>query len=240
MTEPLFELWIYLSTTPLLGLTLTLSAYLLADVLYSRTGRHPLANPVLWSVLALSGLLWATDTDYGRYFEGAQFIHFLLGPATVALAVPLYTAIKQAARSLLAATAAVLSGAVAASVSAIGLAWLFGAGEATLLSLAPKSVTTPIAMGISDRIGGLPSLTAVLVILAGVLGAVIGPPLLSAFRIKDWRARGLALGVTGHGIATARALSVHPVAGAFSSLAMGLNGVATAILVPLAITLLMG
>lgn len=240
MTEPLFELWIYLSTTPLLGLTLTLSAYLLADALYSRTGRHPLANPVLWSVLALSGLLWATDTDYGRYFEGAQFIHFLLGPATVALAVPLYTAIKQAARSLLAATAAVLSGAVAASVSAIGLAWLFGAGEATLLSLAPKSVTTPIAMGISDRIGGLPSLTAVLVILAGVLGAVIGPPLLSAFRIKDWRARGLALGVTGHGIATARALSVHPVAGAFSSLAMGLNGVATAILVPLAITLLMG
>lgn len=240
MGEPLFDLWIYLSTTPLLGLTVTLAAYIGADALYRRTGRHPAANPVLWAVLLLCGLLWITGTDYGTYFEGAQFIHFLLGPATVALAVPLYAAVKWAARSLPAAIVAVLCGAVTASGSAVGIAWLLGAGEATLLSLAPKSVTTPIAMGVSDRIGGLPSLTAVLVILTGILGAVIGPPLLSAVGIKGWMARGLAVGVTGHGIATARALGVHPVAGAFSSLAMGLNGVATAVLIPLVLTLLTG
>jgi putative effector of murein hydrolase len=133
---------------------------------------------------------------------------------------------------------ALLVGSLTASATAVGTAWLFGASRDTLASLAPKSVTTPIAMGIAEEIGGLPSLTAVLVILTGIIGAVVATYTLDALRIRDWRARGFAVGLTAHGIGTARALQLNDAAGAFSSLAMGLNGLATAILLPLVIRLL--
>jgi len=234
----LHEIWVYLSTTPLLGLTVTLCAYVLGYYLYRKCRFNPLVNPVLIAVLLLVSLLLASDTPYSRYFEGAQFVHFMLGPATVALAVPLYRQFHLVRRSASAVAVALAFGSLTAVLSAVGIAWVLGASRATLLSLAPKSVTTPVAMGIAEQIGGLPSLTAVLVILSGITGAVLGTYTLDLVRVKDWRARGLAMGVASHGIGTARAFTVNEVAGAFSSLAMGLNALATAVLVPVLMALL--
>jgi predicted murein hydrolase (TIGR00659 family) len=226
-------IWVYLAASPLLALTLTLLAYLGGTWLYRRSHHNPLANPVLIAVGAIVGLLVLTDTGYGTYFRGAQFVHFLLGPATVALAIPLYRQIEQVRKSLLAIVVAVVSGSVTAAASAVGIAWLLGASEKTLLSMAPKSVTAPVAMGIAERLGGLPSLTAVVVILTGITGAMTASGLLKLLRIEDWRAGGLAIGLASHGIGTARAFQINEVAGAFSGLAMGLNALATAILIPL-------
>ena len=230
---PLHDIWVYLSASPLLSLTVTLLAYQAGYWLYRKGNLNPLLNPVVLAVVALVGVLLATGTDYRTYFDGAQFVHFLLGPATVALAVPLYNQFRQVRRSMGPLLASILVGSLTASVSAVAIAWALGAPETTLISLAPKSVTTPIAMGISERLGGLPSLTAVLVILTGVIGAMLGPPLLTLLRVRDWRARGLAIGVASHGIGTARAMQVNEVAGAFAGLAMGLNALATAVLLPL-------
>ena len=238
MNKDFTEIWVYLSTTPLLGLTITLAAYLVGTWLFKNSGNNPLINPVLIAVTAIVALLWATDTPYETYFDGAQFVHFLLGPATVALAIPLYNQFHQVKKTFGALIAALLCGSVTAAVSAIGIAWLFDGSKQTLLSLAPKSVTTPIAMGITEKIGGLPSLTAVLVILTGIIGAVFGRIVLNLVRVKDMRARGLAIGVASHGIGTAAALQTSEVAGAFAGLAMGLNGIATAILIPVLITFL--
>lgn len=229
----LSEIWVYLSQRPLTGLTLTLIAYALGDWLYEKSGHYPLLNPVPIAIAVIAGVLWATDIPYQDYFEGAKFVHFLLGPATVALAIPLYQQLDQLKRSGPALIAGVVIGAVFASGAAVGFGWIAGASEQTLLSMAPKSVTAPIAMGIAEQLGGLPSLTAVLVILTGITGAVLGPFVLNLVKIKDWRARGLAMGVGGHGIATARALQVNGTAGAFAGIAMGLNGLATAILLPI-------
>ncbi len=230
---PIQDIWVYLSASPLLSLTVTLLAYQAGFWIYRKGNLNPLLNPVVLAVAVLVGMLLITGTDYGTYFDGAQFVHFLLGPATVALAVPLYNQFRQVRRSMGPLLASIVVGSLTASVSAVAVAWLFGAAGTTLISLAPKSVTTPIAMGISERLGGLPSLTAVLVILTGVIGAMLGPPLLTLLRVRDWRARGLAIGVASHGIGTARAMQVNEVAGAFAGLAMGLNALATAILLPL-------
>lgn len=237
MNEDLFSLWTYLSTEPLLGLTITLTAFVIGDAIYRHFDLNPLANPVLIAVVLIVSLLFFTGTDYRLYFEGAQFVHFLLGPATVALAVPLYKNFRAVSRSFKRVLAAVLFGSLSASGLAVALAWLFGATQETIISLAPKSTTTPVAMGIAEQIGGLPSLTAVLVILTGIAGATFGSFVLDAVGVKDWRARGLAMGLTAHGIGTARALSVNQTAGAFASLAMGLNALCTAILLPLVIKL---
>lgn len=233
MTRDLHEIWVYLAASPLLGLTVTLVAYQAGYWLYRKSGHNPLVNPVLIAVVALVALLTLTGVDYPTYFEGAQFVHFLLGPATVALAIPLFQQLRQLRKSMLAITVSVVVGSLTAAGSAVGIAWLLGASRETMLSLAPKSVTTPIAMGIAEKIGGLPPLTAVLVILTGMTGAMLTTHTLNFLGIKDWRARGLAIGVASHGIGTARAILVHPLAGAFAGLAMGLNGVATALLLPM-------
>jgi predicted murein hydrolase (TIGR00659 family) len=238
MSPRLDQLWVYLSATPLLGLTATLLAYLLAFRLYEKSGMNPLANPVLIAVALLVALLWATGTPYRTYFEGAQFVHFLLGPATVALAIPLYEQRAQLARLAIPLLLGLSAGVVTAVASAVGFAYLFGASRETILSLAPKSVTTPIAMGIAEKIGGLPSLTAVLVILTGMLGAVIARPLLNLLRVQSHATRGFALGVASHGIGTARAFQVSEEMGAFAGLAMGLAALLTALLVPALLALL--
>jgi predicted murein hydrolase (TIGR00659 family) len=226
-------IWVYLAANPLLHLTLTLLAYQAGVWIYRRAGLNPLCNPVLFAVVALVAIMVATGTPYAKYFEGAQFVHFLLGPATVALAIPLYRQLEQVRRSAFALTVSILAGALTAVATAVLIAKVLGGSPATLVSLAPKSVTAPVAMGISQQLGGLPSLTAVLVILTGIIGAMLGPPLMNALGITDWRARGLAMGTASHGIGTARALQVNEVAGAFSGLAMGLNALATAVLLPL-------
>jgi predicted murein hydrolase (TIGR00659 family) len=227
------EIWIYLAASPLLHLTLTLIAFQAGLWLQKRSGGSPLVNPVLIAVVALIAILTATDTSYADYFEGAQFVHFLLGPATVALAIPLYRQFEHVRRSFVAILASVLLGSAAAAASAVAIAWAMGGARESVISLAPKSVTAPVAMAISGELGGLPSLTAALVILTGIAGAMLGPVLLNVLRIRDWQARGLAIGTASHGIGTARAVSVNEVAGAFAGLAMGLNALATAILLPI-------
>jgi len=232
MTPRINELWVYLAASPLLGLTITLLAYQAAYWIFRRSGMNPLANPVLIAVAGLVTLLLATGTSYQTYFDGAQFVHFLLGPATVALAIPLYTQFKRVRAMLLPVAAGLLAGSLTAALSAMAIGKLFGASTPTLLSLAPKSVTTPIAMGIAERIGGIPSLTAVLVIATGILGAVGARTLFDAMGLKDPAIRGFAIGVASHGIGTARAFQVNEQAGAFAALAMGLNGLLTALLLP--------
>jgi predicted murein hydrolase (TIGR00659 family) len=235
---PLAEIWVYLSATPLLFLTLTLLVYQAAHWIYRRAGLHPLLNPVALSVAMLVLLLRLTETPYETYFGGAQFVHFLLGPATVALAVPLYGQLEKLKRAFWPLCGALVAGAATALVSAVGIAWVLGASEVTLLSIAPKSVTTPIAMGIVERLGGLPSLTAVLVVCTGIIGAVGAKYVLDLLRITDQSVRGFALGTAAHGIGTARAFQESDEAGAFSGLAMGLCGLVTAMLFPLGVWLL--
>ena len=232
MTPRLTELWVYLSTSPLLGLTLTLVAYQAAFWLYKRAGFHPLANPVMLAIAMVATVLELGDMDYRTYFDGAQFVHFLLGPATVALAIPLYAQwpkLKAMAGPLM---IALLVGSLTAALSAYGIGALLGASHPSLMSLAPKSVTMPIAMAVAEPLGGLPALAAALVMLTGVLGAIGAPYLYRWLRIGDHAIRGFAIGLASHGIGTARAFQVSEQAGAFAALAMGLNGLLTALSLP--------
>ncbi len=238
--ENLFHLWVYLETTPLLGLAATLLVYRLATEISRLAGGHALANPVLIAIAILAGLLWATGTPYRAYFQGAQYIHFLLGPATVALALPMYANLARIRRAARAILPAILAGSLVAVVSAMLIARLLGAPREVVLTLAPKSVTTPIAMGIAEQIGGQPSLAAIFVLLTGLTASIVAGPLLKFAGVRDWRAQGLAAGTAGHGIATARMLLLSETAGAFGGLAIGLNGVITAILVPLLAGILAG
>ncbi|MBL6454890.1 LrgB family protein [Belnapia sp. T6] len=227
------EIWVYLAREPLAALTATLLAWIGALRLQRALGRHPLANPVLFAVAILAAALLLTGIDYRAYFEGAQFVHFLLGPATVALAVPLHRQWAAVRRSAALAALSVVTGGLFAAAVGVGIALALRAAPEVVASLAPRSVTTPVAMGIAERIGGLPSLTAALVICSGITGAALGPLVLDLARVRDMRARGLAIGTASHGIGTARALSVSAAAGAFSGLAMGLNALASALLLPL-------
>jgi predicted murein hydrolase (TIGR00659 family) len=231
------ELWVYLSATPLFGLTATLVVYVLAQAVYARLNQAAWANPVLWSVVTLASLLTVTGVDYPTYFSGAQFIHFLLGPAVVGLAWPLWerrVALRQHWRALL--TAAVLGG-FAASGSVLLLGWAVGLPHDVVLSLAPKSVTAPVAMGIADKIGGIPALAAVFAVVTGMVGALSGKALFGLLKIPTdndgWMARGYALGTAAHGIGAARAMQVNADAGAFAGLALGVQVVLASLLIPL-------
>jgi predicted murein hydrolase (TIGR00659 family) len=230
------EIWSYLRGEPLLWLTLTLLAYVTGDALSQAFGRAPLANPVLVAVILLAAVLIATGTPYAVYFEGAQFVHFLLGPATVALAVPLWAQRARLKRALLPVAAGITAGSLVAVASALAIGRALGLDAATLASLAPKGTTAPVAIGIAQQLGGSATLAAVLVLLTGITGALIVSPLFNALGIRDWRARGLAVGTAAHGIGTARALQVHPTAGAFAAIGMGLNAILTAFLAPLVLT----
>ena len=238
MSENPFSLWVYLSQSPLLWLTVTLLTYAVADAVSLATHRHALANPVFHSMWIIGAFLLITGTSYTSYFEGAQFVHFLLGPATVALAVPLYENRKVAFAAILPMLAALAVGSVTAIVSVVLLAEAAGLPRTVVLSLAPKSVTAGVAMGISESLHADPSLTAVAVILTGIMGAMIVTPLMNRLGTRDLRARGFAVGIAAHGIGTARAFQVDAVAGVFASIAMSLNALVTSLLVPLAVTLL--
>jgi len=226
------DIWAYLNETPLLHLTITLLAFEFASWLYAKGRFNPLLNPVLVTVAVVVGFLLITETDYREYFEGAKFIHFLLGPATVALAIPLYQQFNRIRQSAVPILASILIGSLTAVVTAVAIGFMLRGSPDALMSLAPKSVTAPVAMGISEQLGGLPSLTAVMVLITGIVGAVLGPFVLNLLRVTDWTARGLAMGVAAHGIGTARAMQVNPIAGAFAGLAMGLNDLATALFLP--------
>lgn len=229
---PVRSLWVYLGASPLLWLLLTLGVYVLALRVQRRLGGSPWANPVLLSVVALVALLAATGTPYAAYFDGAQFVHFLLGTATVALAVPLRRQWTQVRAVLAPTTLTLLAGNVAGAASAMAVLGLWGAPATLVASIAPKGVTAPVAMAVAERVGGLPSLTAVLVIASGILGATMATPLLDALRVRDRAARGLAIGIAAHGIGTARAFQVDAVAGTFAGVAMAVSTVMTSVLVP--------
>ncbi len=233
------DLWVYLSGNPLLWLTATLVAYLAADAVSELLGRHPLANPVLIAVALVSVMLIASGTPFPAYFAGAQFVHFLLGPATVALAVPLFRYLPQVRRSLFPMLAALFVGSMTAIASVVWLAQLFGLDVAATRALAPKSATAAIAMGIAEQVGAEPALTAVLVITTGITGAIVVTPLMNALGLTNYAARGFAAGLAAHGIGTARAFQVHPLAGTFAGIALGLNGLLTALLTPILLPLLL-
>jgi predicted murein hydrolase (TIGR00659 family) len=239
MTDNPFSLWVYLSQSPLLWLTVTLVVYAAADAVSLATRRHPLANPVLHSIWIVGLFLLVTGTSYATYFAGAQFVHFLLGPATVALAVPLYENRKLVVAAILPMLVALVVGSIVAIVSVVVLAEAAGLPRTVILSLAPKSVTAGVAMGIAESLGADPSLTAISTVLTGIMGAIVVTPLMNRAGITDFRARGFAAGLAAHGIGTARAFQVDAVAGVFSGIAMSLNALVTSLLVPLAITLLL-
>ena len=227
------ELWIYLSATPLFGLTATLATYVAAQALYQRAGQAPWANPVLWTVVTLALLLTASGTPYPTYFSGAQFIHFLLGPAVVALAWPLWQRRGELRRRALAIGVAGLAGGAAAAGSAVALGWALGLPADVLRSLAPKSVTAPVAMGIAEQIGGIPALAAVFAVITGLVGALSAKYLFDALGVAPLAVRGFALGTASHGIGAARAWQVDPDAGAYAGLALGVQVVLAAVLMPL-------
>lgn len=223
----------WLTTETLSSLPVTLLAYCLALCVYHLSGKSTLANPVLLGMVFVIVYLWVSNTPYSAYFEGARIIHLLLGTATVALAVPLYMYIEHLKRSMLPILVSVFSGALAAALTATVTVALLGGSKLTLLSLVSKSTTTPVAMAITEQMGGLPALTAVAVIITGILGAIAGLTVLRVVGVTNPRARGLAMGVAAHGIGTARAFQIDPELGAYSGLAMGLSAVFTALLVPL-------
>lgn len=233
MTDPA-QIWSYLAQAPLMWLTVTLVGYVIGDMVFRASGRRSIANPVLIAMILVGGLLLATETPFATYFEGAQFVHFMLGPATVALALPLYENRARVRRSALPILAGLAAGSVVAVVSVLLIARGFGMPQQIMASLAPKSTTAPVAMGISEALGGLPTLTAAMVQVTGIVGAMVAVPLMIALRIRDERAAGLAMGVASHGIGTARAFQVSARMGAFAGIGLGLNAVLTAILAPLA------
>jgi putative effector of murein hydrolase len=227
------EIWVYLSGSPLVALVLTLAAYQFGVVVYERSGRHPLANPVAIAVLIVAAAITAIDMPYAKYFEGAQFVHFLLGTATVALAIPIHRGIGELRGRIVPLVAALFAGGATSIASAVGISRWLGADEAIVGGFYAKSVTAPIAMGVAERIHASPTLTAVFAITTGILGAVLARFVLDAVGSKAWWQRGFALGLAAHGIGTARAFSVNEEAGRFASLAMGLHGILGAVLIPL-------
>jgi len=232
------EIWVYLSGSPLLALILTLSAYQAGVMIYERTDRNPLANPVAIAIAIVATVITLIDMPYAKYFEGAQFVHFLLGTATVALAVPIYKGLDALRGRIVPLLAALLAGGITSIVSAVGIARLLGADAAIVGGFYAKSVTAPIAMGVAERINVSPTLTAVFAVSTGILGAILVRYVLDAVGSKAWWQRGFALGVAAHGIGTSRAFSVHPEAGTYASLGMGLHGVLGAVLIPLAVQLM--
>ena len=229
------EIWVYLSGSPLLALILTLSAYQAGVMVYERFDRNPLANPVAIAIAIVATVITLIDMPYAKYFEGAQFVHFLLGTATVALAVPIYKGLEALRGRILPLLAALLAGGITSIVSAVGIAKLLGADAAIIGGFYAKSVTAPIAMGVAESIRVSPTLTAVFAVTTGILGAILVRFVLDAVGSKAWWQRGFALGVAAHGIGTSRAFSVHPEAGSYASLGMGLHGVLGAVLIPLAV-----
>ncbi len=224
--------------SPLFGITLTIAVYVVAQWLYSRT-RSVWLNPVLVTIIVIIVVLLSCNISYQDYSRGGDIILFLLGPSVVALAVPLYQKRAEILKRKKPILIGVFAGAVSSILSASGLALLMGGSREVVLSLAPKSVTTPIAISIVEKIGGVAPLTAALVVMTGCLGAVCGPEFCRLIGVRPGVATGLAVGTAAHGIGTARMMEVDRLAGAVAGLAIGLNGLMTTFILP-AIFLLFG
>ena len=232
MNGALAHLWTPLAATPLLWLAVTVAAYLAGRLVQHLCRGSAFASPVLIAVILVAAVVLATGTSYPTYFAGAQFINFLLGPATIALAIPLAKNLAFVRSNLHSIGVALLAGSATSIMSGVAIVWLLGGSRIVALSMAPKAVTTPIAMAVSQQIGGVPALTAVLAILGGIVAAIVGQQMLHGFRIRDWRVHGLAAGVAGSGVAAAQVASRDELGAAFAALGIGLNGLLTALVVP--------
>lgn len=224
--------WDAVLDSPLFGILLTLAAMVLSRWIAARTGHAPLANPILIAIALVGGTLLITGIDYDTYLAGAALFSLLLGPATVALAIPLYREARRIADAAVMILPAVLAGSLAAMVVALLVTRWLGGGEELALSMAPKSATTPVSIAAAEAIGGIGSLAAVFTLCAGILGALIGPELMSLLRVRDPRLRGLGLGVGAHAIVTARLLRQEPQAAAFSALALAITALVTGAVLP--------
>jgi predicted murein hydrolase (TIGR00659 family) len=238
VTLHLHEAWTAVATSPVLGVALTLAGYQVGRWLWRRTGNHPYVNPVLIAIVVVALVLWVGGIDYDTYMEGGAVIALFLGPATVALAWPLHQEMALVRQAVVPILLGITMGSGAAIVVAVLSTRLLGGSEELALSMAPKSTTTPVALALSESIGGIPSLTAVLTILTGIVGAVIGPRVLTVLRVRDRTVRGLAVGASSHGIGTAQMLQESRTEGAFSGLAMALTALATSIWLPVLVPLL--
>ncbi|WP_373387232.1 LrgB family protein [Pseudomonas alcaligenes] len=222
---------------PLFGVGITLAVYQLALAAYERT-RWVFLQPVLVSMTVLIGVLLAAGLSYQEYRDSTFLLSVLLGPTTVALAVPLFLNLKRIRQLFWPTLITLLVAGLLATLLGVALAWAFGAERMMLMTLAPKSVTSPIAMLVAEQIGGVAALAAVFVLITGVLGAICGPELLRGIGVRHPAAQGMALGITAHAVGTARALQEGEESGAFAALAMSLMGVLTAVLLPLAVALI--
>jgi len=227
------EIWVYLSGSPLFALFITLAAYQIGLWIYKSTKQNPLANPVAIAIILVATIIQSIDMPYSSYFEGAQFIHFLLGSATVSLAIPIYRGLSSLKGRSIPLIFSLITGGLVSIFSAVNIASLLGAGSNITGAMYPKSVTAPIAMGIAERIGVSPTLTAIFAVATGILGAILAPFVLNALGMKEWWQRGFAIGIGAHGIGISRAFSIHPEAGTYASLAMGMNGVISAVAIPI-------
>ena len=237
--QKLYSIWVYLQAEPLFWLTLTIGSYLIADFIYRKSNLFPLLNPVAISVLIVSLILVSFNIDYERYFDGAKFIHFLLGPATVALAIPIYKKWNLIILNSKAIFLSLMAGSIFAILITFSLSSYLDLKNELILSLLPRSVTAPIAMGISEIIGGIPSLTAIITLITGIIGASLGVFVFDLMKLKKMEARGFSLGLASHGVGTARAMSRDKNAGVFAAVGMGLSGLTTSIIIPLFLKLIL-
>lgn len=238
MTELIPTAYSELLTSPVFCIPLTLAAYLIGVKVYSLSGKNTFLQPVVSGIILVMLAISILDIPYERYFKGAEIIHFLLSTATVALAIPLYQNLHYIRASFRPLLLTLLMSGIIACFSAVAIAWLLGASAEIMLSLAPKSITTPFAMGVAESIGGYPPLTAGFVIFTGIVIAVCATPIFKWLKIDDPIIQGASMGMIGHGIATARALELSSKTGAFSALSMGLMGVYTSIFLPYIVRLL--
>ena len=238
MNLPALQPWEHFSTASGFHLALTLAAWTLADRLAQRLGRPALLNPVVVSALTIVIALLSMRESYDAYFAGSQLIHALLGPATIALALPLYAHRRRIADNWVPVVAALVAGVFTAIVVAIGTGLVLGVSADTLRTLAARAATAPVAMAITEQLRGIASLAAVMAVATGMLGAMIAIPLLRRCRIGSPAAIGLALGTISHGIGTARALQEDDETGAFAALAMALAAPIATVMVPTLVTVI--
>ncbi len=225
----------YISSTPLTWLLLTLGSFKIGIIVYEKFNKQTLLQPIIISYLFIISIIVFTDTSYAEYFKGVEIIHFFLGPATVALALPLYKNLKYIKSLFVPILVTLVVAGVFSILIAVGLLWILGAELPTILSMTTKSITAPIAIITSEQIGAIPSLAVGFVIITGIIGALFGTALFKFMNIKHDTSKGFALGLISHGIGTARAIEISEKAAAFSALAMGIGGILTAVFLPLII-----
>jgi len=221
----------------LLLIMMTLGVFIISGFFYSKTNFF-LLHPVLITVAIMIMYIKLNGIEYGEYNEKSKFISFFLEPSVVALGLPLYNQIEKVKKGFTAVGFSILAGSATGIVTVVLIAMMFGGSEKTVLSLAPKSVTTPIAMEVSSVIGGIPSLTAAIVVSVGIFGAAVGLPFMRLVKIRKPEAVGIAMGTSSHAVGTSRVTVLGDDYGAFSGLGLALNGVATALIAPWLIKLI--